>query len=202
MNDTTQHPETLSRSGFAAYINVKPGYVTQMITAGRIVLTDDGKRVLVAESLERIEATRDPSKMGVAEYHAKERGAEVRKIDLSQTRNDPDTIDREISAMEKAGNLYQASKALREKYSAMTTKLEYEVLIKQYLKADDVASALSNAATIVRARLESLPDTLAAQLAAEKDEQRCRAILAENIETTLTELNRRFLKITEQPNPT
>ena len=99
-------------------------------------------------------------------------------------------------------NLYQASKALREKYSAMTTKLEYEVLIKQYLKADDVASALSNAATIVRARLESLPDTLAAQLAAEKDEQRCRAILTDSIELTLTELNRRFLKITEQPNPT
>lgn len=195
MNDTTQHPETMTRSEFAAYINVKPGYISQLITAGRIVLTDNGKRVQVAASMDRMEATRDPSKIGVAERHAVERGEEIRK-------NETETIDREISAMEKAGNLFQASKALREKYSAMTTKLEYEVLIKQYLKTDEVAYAVSNAGVIVRARLESIPDTLAAQLAAEKDEQRCRAILAENIEITLTELNHRFLKITEPPNPT
>ena len=64
--------------------------------------------------------------------------------------------------------------------------------LDQHLPAADVESAIADAVTQIRARLEALPDILAPQLAAEPDEAKCRALLADEIEHALTELARAF----------
>ena len=64
------HPETSTFGEFAKIARFKASYVTQLKNDNRLVLTDDGKRVRVAESLARIAATKDPSKAGVAARHA------------------------------------------------------------------------------------------------------------------------------------
>lgn len=51
MSDT---PATLTRSEFAAHNGWAKSYVTKLGHEGRLVLTSDGKRVLVAESLAKI----------------------------------------------------------------------------------------------------------------------------------------------------
>jgi hypothetical protein len=50
--------------------------------------------------------------------------------------------------------------------------------------------------TIIRNRLEAIPDILAPQLAAENDEQKIRIILIDQIEYLLGELSRAFKKMT------
>ena len=52
--------------------------------------------------------------------------------------------------------------------------------------------AVADGDAIIRNRLESLPDILAPQLAAEKNEQKIRAILADQVEYLLDELSRTF----------
>jgi hypothetical protein len=47
--------------------------VTQLANQGRLVLAENGKDVYVIESLARIEATKDLSKIGTVERHAKAR---------------------------------------------------------------------------------------------------------------------------------
>ena len=75
---------------------------------------------------------------------------------------------------------------------AMQAKIAYEKEVGILLVAHDVKMAVADGDAIIRNRLESLPDILAPQLAAEKDEQRIRALLAEHIEFLLDELSRTF----------
>ncbi|MGH8073724.1 MAG: hypothetical protein ACREO4_06580, partial [Lysobacter sp.] len=59
-------PETCGFREFATLAGFKPSYITELKSAGRLVLTDDRKKVRVAESLALIDQTRDPARAGVA----------------------------------------------------------------------------------------------------------------------------------------
>lgn len=180
---------TMSKSEFAKHINVRPGYVTQLLANGRLVM--DGKKVNVEESVKKIHETRDPGHAGVAERHQREREAKQNPPPRPPETSKGD----EITGM--AGSAYQQAKAFRAKYDALSAKMEYEREMKTLLKTDDVRMAVMDGDIIIRTRLESLPDQLAPQLAAEMDEQRVRAILIEQIEHLLTELSRSFYKLAE-----
>ena len=75
MGRRKQHESgTASFAGFARLIGERsPSYITQLKGEGRLVLTDDGKRVRVQESIALIKATADPAKAGVAARHAANR---------------------------------------------------------------------------------------------------------------------------------
>jgi hypothetical protein len=75
--------EGVSFAEFARIINRTKGYVSQLKTANRLVLTSDGKRVLVDESRARIKLTSDPAKWPLTVHHEAERKrkAEVKGID-------------------------------------------------------------------------------------------------------------------------
>jgi hypothetical protein len=187
--ETVDNMTTMTKSEFAKHINVKPGYVTQLITAGRLVM--EGNKVIVEESMKLIEETRDPSKTAVSARHEKSR---EEKLKQPQPEQEQETRQpEEITA--GAGSAYQHAKAFREKYNALSAKMAYEREMKTLLPADDVRQAVMDGDTIIRSRLESLPDQLAPQLAAETDEQRVRAILIEQIEHLLDDLSSSFYKL-------
>lgn len=180
---------TMTKSEFARHINVKPGYVTQLNAAGRLVM--EGDKINVEASIARIEATRDPSKAGVAARHEQAR-AQKQPQEAPQA---PHSAEIEGDA---SGSAYQRAKAVKEKYNALMAKAAYEREIKQLLPIDDVRQAVMDGDVLIRSRLESLPDMLAPQLAAETDEQRIRALLIEQIEQLLAELSGSFNKLITQ----
>lgn len=192
----TAAPETASLREFATLAGFRPSYITQLKADGRLILTADGRRVQVAASLARIEATRDPAKAAVAARHAAARtgvagvvatppGIAAPEPAHAAPAPDPDTAAR-------AGSTYQSARAVRERFLALQAKLDYEQASGKLLPAAEVESALATAITTLRGRLESMPDTLGPQLAAEADEARCRALLAETIEHLLDETARAF----------
>lgn len=193
------HPDTATRTEFAAILGCKRPYVTQLAKEGRLVFAGaDRKLIRVAESIERIEATRDPAMQGVAEHHAVRRAAKAAAPSAPPPGSDAEAD----TGADEIGNTYQAARAVKEQYLARAAKRDYELSIGKLLQADDVRSAIAGAATTLRARLETLPDTLGPQLAGVADEQQARAILAEAIEHALGELARQFAKIGEaQPFP-
>ncbi len=190
MISATDHPATATFREFADLIKRKPSYVTQLRQADRLVLTDDGKRVRVAESIARIEATRDPSKIGTVARHAQARGDDVPPA----AGIDADGDD-EPSAQDARDPKFQASRAMRENYLALAAKRDYEREIGLLMVAADVESAIASAGTQLRRTLEQLPDNLAPRLAAETDEARIRSIMAEEIHHALQELAREFATI-------
>lgn len=191
-------PETLGLREFADLLGVSPSYVTQLKREGRLVLTEDGKRVRVAESQRLIADTRSPTKAGVAARHAAARGAAV-----------PDGGEEGDGGEGAAGAAPGARSAIEEVLSTRRARAQAEreealarkalrdeqIELGQLVPADQVAEVVADATTALRTALENLPATIALQLAAEPDEDRVRVMLSDALEHMLEDLARRFASI-------
>lgn len=187
MREATDRAVTLRQ--FAQLLDVRPSYVTQLKTEGRLVLNDAG-RVLVAASRQRIADTADPAKDGVRARHAAAREAgqgdapgEDEAAATGAYSDDPIAVRRSRAQAEKAEA--EARKALRDE----------QIELGQLLVRDDVLHATRAAAAELRGALEILPISLAPLLAAEQDEGRCRVLLADAFEHALDQLSRQFAAI-------
>lgn len=176
-------PATATFKEFARILGVKSrSYVSELKRDGRLVLTDDGRGVLVAESLQRIKDSRDPSKAGVAARHKAEREGQGDATQPAPGADDDGVPDRNFSE----------ARARREHYQALQAKRDWEVSMGKLLEADEVVSAISTAVVTLRTNLEGLPDVLAPQLVGIPDEARVRALLAEAVEHALEDATTRF----------
>lgn len=171
----------MSPSEFANHINRQPGWITQLKDAGRLVM--EGDKIDAEASIRRIEETANPSFHMHEDRHQDNRERKAAGIIDDMTG--------------KAGSAYQQARAMREKYAAMQAKIAYEKEVGILVVAHDVKMAVADGDALIRNRLESLPDILAPQLASEKDEQRIRSILAEQIEFLLNELSHTFYGMTK-----
>lgn len=182
----TDQPETAGFREFARLARFKPSYVTQLRKEDRLVLTDNGRKVRVAESLARIRDTADPSKAGVAQRHAEKRGTSTAlATGAGDDGGDGDSVEPTIPGL-------QASRAKREKFLALAAERDYRKSMGELVEAGAIEHAVRDAGTTLRAQLERLPDVLAPQLTACRDEAQCRVLLADSIEHALAELERRL----------
>lgn len=187
------HPATATFTEFAALHGCRPSYVTALRKAGRLVLTDDGKRVLVAESLERIAATRDPAMQAVADRHAADRGAPLAGAETPSAatsaeqggRADEDTDDYSLTDGDPA---FSKWKGRRERAAALREELRLGEESGDLIRRADAVAVVSNAFVTLRTDLEALPDSIAPVLAGESDEGRVRILLSEEIEHALGNL--------------
>lgn len=181
-------PVDSSMADFAGIAGFKRSYVTALKAAGRLVWTEDGKRIRVAESLALIKSTADPSKVAVGARHAAARlaaggaGAGAAATDSQDSEADP----------EASGTGYAYWRERNERAKALASERENRIADGELLSAGDVQAQVSSAATMLRTRFEGLPDVLGPQLAAVTDEGAARAILADAIEHALDEASRQF----------
>ncbi len=180
----------VSRKAFARILGAAPSYITQLQEEGRLVLSADGKKVRVEESLALIRGTADPSKAGVAERHAAARGAPTG----AAAADDQEGDDAMPSDPVQGGDARRRAKALADKAEtdAKAAELDYRQRVGELLEAAEVEHLIKSAVATFRGGLESLPDTLAPELSALSDEGRIRVVLGEAIEHRLEELSRAF----------
>ncbi len=195
---TADQPAVLGFREFARRQNWKPGYVTELRKAGRLVLTDDGSGVRVAESLALIEETRDPARAGVAARHAAQRAVVATAAGQAADSDDSADLGDDVPASGPAGgHQLRRAKALADKAEtdAKAAERDYQLSMGELLRADDVVAALRGGFATLRGALENLGNKYAPELAATGDEARIRVLLNEAIEHELTELNRQFSAI-------
>lgn len=180
--------ETLTRKEFAELNGWVPSYVTKLAKADRLVFTDDGKRVKVAESLARIKATEDPNRDDVKKRWAGERG-ESEQLQGRQEQPRPE---------DRVGNTFQTARALNEKYKALRAKTEYEQAIGKLCETEDVRMGAADVGTVLRMALEIMPDQMSPQLASITDEERVHAMLVEWVESVLEDISRRLDEIASE----
>ena len=137
---------TVSQAEFARMEGKARSYITALKTAGRLVMTADGK-VDVEASRARIAGTSDPNRDDVSKRWA-------------ETRATPE----EPSAADKIGSSYQAARAVKEKFAAMTAKLDYERAIGKMVEKTEVANAIEDVTSVIRQALENLPHRTAPEL--------------------------------------
>lgn len=169
--------EALTPAAFAARYGCTQPHVTGLRKAGRLVMDEDGKRILYAESVARIESTRDPAKLAVAQRHAEARGAGLDGARPPAAGEDPPPAAEDHN--------YQNARAKREYYAALQEELNYRRAAGELVELAQVVAAGADIITVLRNALESAPDTLAPRLAPIADEQQIRAVLAEEVELIL-----------------
>ncbi|MGH8121206.1 MAG: hypothetical protein ACREPT_00355 [Rudaea sp.] len=189
------HPETASLSEFAGIAKFKPSYITQLKKDDRLVLTPDGKRVRVAESLDRIAATKDPSRIGVVRRHAAERAAPLSNAapspepEADRAQEPPEPPDGNSKGNDSG---FQYWRERSERARALQAERENLIADGKLLLADDVIAVSAHAVSILRTRMESLADILAPQVVGARDEAKARALIADAHEHALAELSRQF----------
>jgi len=186
-------------SAFARRLDVRPSYITKLRHDGRLVLTDDGKRVKVAESIARIEETRDENRDDVRARHAKEK---KKKAGASMEVGPPAPQASALAPPEKK------PRAERSKFSDYRTRkmladaelaeMERDKIRGTLVQLDTVRAAGVEVGTALRAALENMPDQLAPLVAATMDEDRCRQILQDHLEAILKEAGAKIERLGQQ----
>ncbi|MHB1057267.1 MAG: hypothetical protein ACYC0F_05225 [Rhodanobacter sp.] len=190
-------PETEGFREFASRLGCKPGYVTALRQAGRLVLTEDGRRVRVAESLQLIASTRDPAKEGVRARHAAARGPASAPAPIAPPADDGAIPDADSPAFPVDPLSLRRSRAQAEREEALARKAlrDEQLEMGGLMQRDEVVASAADAIVQLRSRLELLPAVLAPQLAATDDEDVVRQKLRDGIEQALEELARKFTSI-------
>ena len=181
----------VTRKAFARILGAAPSYITQLQGEGRLVLTADGKRVRVDESLALIRGTADPVKAGVAARHAASRGAPTAASGSEDAEADEIAPDAPADPVQES-HARRRAKALADKAEtdAKAAERDYRISMGELFEAAEVEHAVRSAVTTFRGSLENLPDILAPELSAISDEGRVRVVLGEAIEHKLEELSR------------
>jgi hypothetical protein len=197
-------PETATFREFADIVPCRPSWVTALRKDDRLVLTEDGKRVRVRESLQRIEDTRDDTRAAVAARHAEARVAKTKT-------SAPETNLREQGGGEGAqaqaeepapssrdSSTFQHWRERGERAKALAAERENAIAEGKLMDATAVVDQVKSIIATLRTGLESLPDFLAIQLVGIKEESKARALIATAIEEKLAELSRQFGAIAKE----
>ena len=166
MTDTSStRPETLTVSEFNAHMGYKGRYAYQLKKEGRLVMTEDGKLVRVAESIQRIDATRDPSRAAVAARHAAARDASPPPISIHVEGDETPEESAGNTGSASAGNYnFQDGKAKREHYAALREEAAYRKDVGLLMDVDEALGAFADAGARVSAVLDAVPATIGPML--------------------------------------
>lgn len=178
-------PNVMSIAQFNKHMRYRGRYAYELAKTGRLVMTADGQ-VLVAESIARVEITRDPSRAGVAERHAQARGYEVGSLAgegpaLGGEGEDKGNADSAPSYQ------FQDSKAKREHFAALREENAYRKEAGDLMDCSEVIGAFSDAAAKVAGVLDAVPATVGPMLAGLPQEEVLR-ILAEQMDIARAEM--------------
>ncbi len=186
-----------SKSAFAARLGKAPSYVTRLKDDGRLVLADDGKSVDVAASLRLIEQTAG-NRPDVTDRWNNARSAKS-MADVGGATTSPEKTPQrhtaQADAAEKIGSSLQAARAVKEKYAAMTAKVEYEKLIGELENRDNVHADLRSIGAAMRSALDVFPDQVTPLVAPTLDMHEVHAILTENCTAVLRRVADEILKL-------
>ena len=176
--------ETLTPRQLAERLGYKPQYGNQLAKEGRFVFATDGKRVLVAESIARFNATKDPSKQGVADRHAATREAAAQ---APVPAPEPDPEEDGDGATDGTRYDFHASKAKREHWAAEREHAAFRKDAGELIELAQHIAAMADVGATVRSKLEAWASTLPPQLAG-RDEAAVRATLADQVELLLSDV--------------
>ena len=176
--------ETLTPRQLAERLGYKPQYGNQLAKEGRFVFATDGKRVLVAESIARFNATKDPSKQGVADRHAATREAAAQ---APVPAPEPDPEEDGDGATDGTRYDFHASKAKREHWAAEREHAAFRKDAGELIELTVHIAAMADVGATVRSKLEAWASTLPPQLAG-RDEPAVRATIADQVELLLRDL--------------
>jgi hypothetical protein len=179
-----QNDNLKTQADFARHINKHRSYITQLKQEGRIVMSENGKHVLVNESLNLLKETADYNRDDVSERHAAER------FKKNESRGD------EYDWLEDADpnkTTLAKGRAIEQHYKALSARMDYKASIGDLVSKDEVKNAVLDIISTFRQSIENFPHRIAADLVG-KDVDFIRSTLRQEVYQVLTDLQKNFDK--------
>lgn len=215
MTEPAPLPDTLGLREFADYVGKRPSYITSLKQQNRLVLTDNKRRVKVAESLALIADCLDPAKAGVVARHAAQRAAAGAVAPTSAPARAAGPSARAaisagpadegaegdipvVPAEDPIARQRAAEQLAQERLKRRALERQEAKDLGQLLEREPTIAALVDFVTVLRNRLQGMPARLAPELGA-ADEARCQVLLGDEIEHALADLERKFIDIGKEP---
>lgn len=199
MSEHHLHPEEMSLGEFNRHMGYKGRFAWQLKNEQRLVMSDDGKRVRVADSIRLINETKDPSRAAVAARHAA-----GREHALASAPDEPEDGGEGTSTEPGAtgnGFKFHDGKAKREHYAALREENAYFKEVGKLMDADEVLGVFADAGARVGAVLDTVPASVGPMLVGQPAEEIvriledqmdvARAELASAMEKLATEISKR-----------
>ena len=186
-----------TKSAFAARIGRAPSYVTKLKDTGRLVMAADGKRVDAEASLRLIDQTAG-NRPDVSDRWKAARVAQTPPAvggDIPAPEKTPQRATAQAEAAEKIGSSLQAARAVKEKYAAMTAKIEYEKLIGELEATEKVHLDLRSFGAALRSAMDVFPDQVTPLVAPTLDMHEVHEILTQNCNDVLRHVADEILKL-------
>lgn len=207
--------EEMIQADFADFLGVTRGYVSQLKKGNRLVLSDDGKRVRVRETLDMLAATGNVDKVGVSARHALERlakgGSGVNVQEAVQAAaaglaKPPAGSIKTTTVLPDAATLlftdpmaaYNAARAGNEIKRGEQLDIDLAKSRRELIGLDGAIKAVAGLAAATRARIERMPDRIATVLAAETDPVRVYEILQQEIDSICAEIQQAALGLPDK----
>lgn len=170
----------VTKSEYARITKVSPAYVSKLVREGKVVLSADGKKIVLDESIAKQRDTADPSKIAVKQRWEKEREAKGQGISIiappKASGSDSDEYD------------YQEARAKRETHLASIAEFDERKRRGELLESAEVARALTDYALASRVALEQIPDRLAGLLATETDPEAIYKLIQAEVDRVIDEI--------------
>lgn len=193
------NPNIMSIGAFNKHMGYKGRYAYELAHAGRLVMAEDGKHVLVAESIQRINETKDPSRQGVADRHAQERGYEVGGAAVVSEGDGEKTeeLASNVGAASADSYKFQDAKAKKEHYAALREENAYRKEAGELMEAAEALGAFADAAAKVAGVLDAVPATVGPMLAG-LDQAEVMRILGEQMDIARAEMAAALTKLAQE----
>lgn len=182
----------MTQAEYARYKGVSAVMVNKWKKAGRLVLTADGKRILVNESNQRLKDTAHPDGYANSIHAAArknkdaEQDQEIPLTELIKQVNESQ-LDLETT---NADELFKNSRALKEKSAALQAAAEHEKFIGDYVEKAQVEKIIFERARQFRDGLTSLARRLAPELAGHSSIPEIEALLNKEYRAILMEFSK------------
>lgn len=198
----------VKKSEFARLRNFSPAYVTKLCDQGRLVLSEDGKRVHLEASVALLERTARVDRTGVAEHHARTRlekqvaSGEPNTIPATATRENSPAPDTAGAGTAPAGQVqtsgqrevdettarYNAARAASEEARAELAKRELERKRGELVQGAGVSRAGSALGDMLQQKLHLMRPRLVPVVAAEADPMKVDSLFAAEIDRILADI--------------
>lgn len=194
-------PTFVSKKEFAEYIGTSQAYVSKLVKKGKLIISKDGKKVELKQSLENIKRTADPSNDSATTMKRSDGrdrmsvGMKLKNGLLKEQENDSEEVKTKPTIIAGVENQYQGSRAVKESYIARMKKAEYERTMGTLVHKDGVVKSSFLIGRILRDKLSVLPSRLAPKVTIESDQLTNYIILEKEVEDVIGQIINELTKV-------
>lgn len=203
----------VSKSQFAVIYGCSRAYVSQLVAAKRLVLSDDGKLVHVDSSLKLLNVTADPSKVGVKERWAAVReGRDPATVEIqpplvvpagsSQAAGADKPAAAGATAAAPTSSAYHDARTQREQAEAQMAQIELMERMRQIAEIEPIVRAMLDTHTAARTEVLGLADRLTQLVVSETDARKVYDTINRECERICDRMSKRIDTLRQQHSTT